>query len=343
MDTGIGVRRHLRYVERFSEEAAYQVLTHKNTRQLAEVAPLLPPSTDEATAVQFDSLMYGIELAWLVGKKYAKARKDLRKKVRAVADVANIPAIQRRKEFLRRLLRTDCIEIAGISECEHIRRELRDLIKYIPPMDRIFYNTDPADEIVSSQWHDPEPESGDPANYKLKVNYYIRRHRDEPVIVKLHGNQPLMEPDVKRLEDILWSEAGTKADYEKEYGGKPLGELVREIVGLDINAARAAFSKYLNDAGLDRRQIYFVDQIVSYIAKNGMMKDLSVLRGAPFTDHGSVAEIFTDLSVWLGIRQVIDGINANAASSFEQKSCGANRSTALLCAGGAGIQTAPPE
>lgn len=45
-----------------------------------------------------------------------------------------------------------------------------------------------------------------------------------------------------------------------------------------------------------------------------MMKDLSVLQESPFTDRGSVVEIFTDLSVWMGIRKVIDMINANAVA-----------------------------
>lgn len=62
------------------------------------------------------------------------------------------------------------------------------------------------------------------------------------------------------------------------------------------------------------RQIYFVNQIVEYIVHNGIMKDLSVLQEPPFTDHGSVVEIFTDLAVWMGIRKVIDTINANAAA-----------------------------
>ena len=99
-----------------------------------------------------------------------------------------------------------------------------------------------------------------------------------------------------------------------EYGQKPLGEFVREIVGLDMNAAKEAFAQYLNDTTLDSRQIYFVNQIVEYIVHNGMMKDLSVLQEAPFTDYGSIVEVFTDLSVWAGIRQVIERVNANAAA-----------------------------
>jgi len=37
---------------------------------------------------------------------------------------------------------------------------------------------------------------------------------------------------------MIWSEVGTKEDYEAEYGSKPLGEFVREIVGLDGHERR---------------------------------------------------------------------------------------------------------
>ena len=82
-----------------------------------------------------------------------------------------------------------------------------------------------------------------------------------------------------------------------------------------MNAAKEAFAQYLDESVLDSRQIYFVNQIVEYIVHNGMMKDLTVLQDTPFTDQGSVVELFTDLSVWMGIRSVIDRINANAVAA----------------------------
>ena len=142
----------------------------------------------------------------------------------------------------------------------------------------------------------------------------MRQHQDNLVIAKLKTNRPLTSGDISVLEDILWKEVGTKAEYEAEYGSKPLGEFVREIVGLDMNAAKEAFSEYLNETNMDSRQIYFVNQIVEYIVHNGVMKDLSVLQESPFTDKGSVVEIFTDLNLWTGIRKVIEQINANAAA-----------------------------
>jgi len=55
--------------------------------------------------------------------------------------------------------------------------------------------------------------------------------------------------ELKNKIDSLWEIFWT--------GGltKPLGEFVREIVGLDMNAAKAAFAEYLDGTNLDSDQI----------------------------------------------------------------------------------------
>ena len=179
----------------------------------------------------------------------------------------------------------------------------------------MIYDTNFDDEILNMEWKDSELENDDLKNYKAKAEYYVRQHQDNAVIEKLKTNIPLDNNDMRTLEKILWSEVGTKQDYEAEYGQKPLGEFVREIVGLDMNAAKAAFAQYLDDTCLDSRQIYFVNQIVEYIVHNGLLKDLSVLQESPFTDQGSIVDIFTDLNVWLGIRKTIEQVNANAIAA----------------------------
>ena len=45
---------------------------------------------------------------------------------------------------------------------------------------------------------------------------------------------------------------------------------------------------------------------MEYIVHNGMGKDLSVLQETPFTGQGSIVEIFTDLTVWMGVRRIIE-------------------------------------
>lgn len=308
------VKQHLKYVELYSSEENYVSLTYEDTLIIKEeLAPLIIPDEDEASAVRFDALMYGIELAYLAGKGYGRHRSDLFKKVSGIASVANIPEISAKSELINKILHTDYLDNCGVNDFEYIRESLRNLIKYIP-QNVLRYDTNFGDDILSTEWNESELENDDLKNYKAKAEFYVRQHQDTPAIAKLKSNVPLTKNDIAELEKILWSEVGTRDEYTAEYGEKPLGEFVREIVGLDMNAAKEAFAEFLGNTNLDSRQIYFVNQIVEYIVHNGMMKDLSVLQDAPFTDKGSVVEVFTDLSVWAGIRKVIESINMNAAA-----------------------------
>ncbi len=310
------VRQHLKYVDLYSEKDNYQTLTFEDTLIVREeLAPLIEPDKDDAEALRFDALMYGVELAYLVGKTYTKARKDLMKRVESLSGIANIPEIMVESELIEKILHTDYLQHAGINEFEYIRENLRNLMKYIPKGSHVTYKTNFDDEILSMEWKESELESDDLKNYKAKAEYYVRQHQDNEVIAKLKRNIPLKTSDIKELEKILWSEVGSQLDYEAEFGKKPLGEFVREIVGLDMNAAKAAFAEYLDETWLDSNQIYFVNQIIEFIVHNGMMKDLSVLQEAPFTDRGSIVEIFTDVSIWMGIRNVIEQVNANAMAA----------------------------
>ena len=307
------VRQHLRYVEQYANPDNYQTLTYEDTLTMGqELAPLIVPDHDDAKALRFDALMYGIELAYLIGKKYTRARKDLLKKVSSVASVANIPEIMMQAELIDKILHTDYLDNAGINEFEHIRENLRDLMKYIP-VGGTAYDTNFDDEILSIEWNESELENDDLKNYKAKAEYYVRQHQDHIAIAKLKTNIPLNAMDIESLESILWSEVGTRQDYEAEYGKKPLGEFVREIVGMDMNAAKEAFSAYLDETNLNDRQIYFVNQIIEYIVHNGIMKDFSVLQETPFTDRGNIVELFGgNTTAWAGIRKVIEQINRNA-------------------------------
>lgn len=308
------VRQHIKYVDTYSKPENYNALTYENCIDVKnELAPLIKPDEDEINAVRFDALMYGIELAHLTQKKYSKHKTDLVKKVKDVASVANIPEIQTQIPLLEKILHTNYLEESGVDDFEIIRKNLRDLIKYIPRKGKV-YMTDYEDDILSVDWHESELENDDLRNYKENLEYYIKQHQDNnPVIMKLKGNKPLDQHDMDELEDMIWNQLGTKQDYYSEVGEKPLGEFVREIVGLDMNAAKEAFSKYLDEREMNRNQIYFVNQIVEFIVRNGMMKDLTVLQQSPFIDQGNVVELFGDnISLWSGIQSVINSINNNA-------------------------------
>ena len=123
------------------------------------------------------------------------------------------------------------------------------------------------------------------------MSQYLQEHRDQLAVFKLRNNEQLTHQDIKVLEDILWKELGTREDYEKEYGDTPVTKLVRQIVGLDLQAANAAFSEFLTNEQLNVNQARFVKLIVDYVVKNGIM-DKRVLQEEPFKTVGSIVELF---------------------------------------------------
>lgn len=308
------VHQHIKYVDLYSNHDNYNSLTYADCLEIKEeLAPLIYPDKDEINAVRFDALMYGIELAYVAQKKYIRGINDLLKKAKSVASVANIPEIQVQSELLNKIINTDYLNKCDIPDFEFIRKNLRDLIKYIPKKS-IKYDTDFEDEILNVKWNDSNLNADELQNYKEKVEYYIKQHEnDNPVFAKIKENKQLNMEDIGLLEDVLWNQLGSKEDYYSEVGKKPLGEFVREIVGLDMRAAKEAFSKYQDEREMNSSQIYFVNQIIEYIVMNGLMKDKSVLQESPFTDKGTVYELFgDDLQLWAGIDHTINQINDNA-------------------------------
>ena len=133
------------------------------------------------------------------------------------------------------------------------------------------------------------------------------------MIQKLKSNKPITESELELLEKILFDkeEVGSKQEYIATYGEKPLGEFVRSIVGLDANAAQAAFADFISAGNLRADQMTFVNTIISYLTKNGTI-DKSMLFEPPFTDihDQGLLGIFEDGQA-SNVVNLIDGVNRN--------------------------------
>lgn len=94
----------------------------------------------------------------------------------------------------------------------------------------------------------------------------------------------------------------------------------------DLDAADNQRAKESAMLGLPRKSIFAGNitigerSIPGELLKRSVFRDFpaaqmySVLQEPPFTDRGSVVEVFTDLSLWAKVKHAIDSINANAAA-----------------------------
>ena len=121
---------------------------------------------------------------------------------------------------------------------------------------------------------------------KKKVEAYVRANESHIAIYKLKRNEPLTEKDLEELELMLFSaeEIESRERFEEVYGNNmSLKLFIRKIVGLDRNAAKAVFAKYLEGSNFSGNQIRFVENIIDHLTQNGIMNP-GLLYESPFSD-----------------------------------------------------------
>ncbi|WP_318489148.1 DEAD/DEAH box helicase family protein [Photobacterium leiognathi] len=230
---------------------------------------------------------------------------------------STIPAIQAQLQLIQDIQTQEFWQDIHLVTLEEIRRKLRNLMFALDKDKKEMVYTNFEDEVqgvhdVTNVYKNP---SVDLAQYRKKIELYIQDHQDQLTIQKLKRNKAITQADLDVLDDLLL-EAGGLSDVEtyreKILQEKPLGTFIRELVGLDMNAAKEAFSSFLDEDSYNAEQIEFVNQVIDYLVHNGIL-DMSQLFEPPFTDnHGESAYGFFDEGTVVELFRAIRAVNANA-------------------------------
>ena len=314
------VKAVLETVNAFSDRSRWDHLTFADTAELFDKLTVLAESSEEdENARNFDLMMLRLMVAITdgceSGNRYINAVKVIGK---SLLKMTNLPVVKRKEETLK-LMVSDHFwgQELSVLSLEKVRQDIRELIKLIEKSKRRVVYTNLEDE-VTGQTQIVEVLSTYTAseNYKQRVENYVRQHEDYLVIQKLKRNIPITHDEVTILENLLFDgkECGTKEDYLKEYGDKPLGTFIRTIVGLDRNAADAAFAQFLGVGNLTANQNQFISMIIDFLTTEGVV-DVGMLYESPFTrfHHEGISGLFDDDKAE-EIVAIIRDINGNAVA-----------------------------
>lgn len=319
------VRAVIRYVDKYRKRTAWDNLSASDISDLGiQLGPLISIAEKDEMAKRFDLTVFKLQLALLSQSPDATRYKNvingsMQKLMRLsnISDVRkNLPAIQQLASM------TESTNLgyssAELRSLEETRMAVRDLISLSKDKNDRTYYTNFVDSII----HD----SGDreviggitmTTSYRMKVERFVKQNQHHLTIRKLHSNQPITATELEALEHILFDgqERGTKQDLEAELGTKqPLGWFIRSIIGLDPNAAKAAFAQFLQKGRFNADQIRFVDQIISHLTRNGIIEP-RMLAEKPFThihDQG-VFGMFEEPEVD-NLVHILNSVNGNAVA-----------------------------
>jgi type I restriction enzyme, R subunit len=311
------VRMKLRYVTEYKHRRDWDDLSQNDLADIKiHLAPLTITAQTDELAIRFDLLMLNLEIAFLNNdRSQANYINQLKSISRSLLRKTSIPMVNAKVETIRMLISDEFWSNVNVMALERAREELRDLIKFLDKAQQPIVYTNFEDEFVSAvRERDVITLSKDLEGYRMRVEKFINENQQHITIHKLKNNIPISQFDLEVLGQILFDgdKRGTKADFEKEFGKQSLGTFIRNIVGLDVNAAKEAFADFLTGSNLNADQIKFIDSIIDHLSHNGIV-DKKALFEPPFTDindqgilgvfnSGQVKELFG----------IVEWVNGNA-------------------------------
>lgn len=273
---------------------------------------------------RFDNLILTMQLALLEkGMIPEPSRIRVMEFAQLLEEKSTIPAIQSQLDLIQDIQTIEFWQDINLITLEDVRKRLRNLMFALDKDKKEVVYTNFEDEVqgvddVTAVYASP---TVDLAQYRKKIELYIQDHQDQLTIQKLKRNKAITQADLDVLDGLLLDASGM-ADVdtyrEQILKEKPLGAFIRELVGLDLNAAKEAFSDFLDEGVYNTDQIQFVNQVINYLVDNGVL-DMAQIFEPPFTDqHGESAYGFFDEGTVVELFGVIRSVNANAVVEENQ-------------------------
>ena len=279
------VRMAMEHVEKYSNKEAWAMLNDGSIVDLkTHISGLIPSNRgDHEKARRFDILMLNLQLAELTQQNAGPKISEVASIARNLSKV-RIDQVSQQKETLDKVQKEQFWESATVKDHEGVRVAMRELMQFL--------ESSQIQNIYTNFKDDVKVEEGDseykPTNlkpYKERVESFLRENKTHISIKKIINNEQITDLELGELERLLFEneELGSREDFVKEYGEKPLIYFIRSILGLDVQAARAAFSEFLQGGNLRADQMTFIDNIITAFTKEGVVEP-SMLFQSPFTD-----------------------------------------------------------
>lgn len=230
--------------------------------------------------------MLRLQLALLRGQpSFQKFAEKVKETAELLAEKSNIPLIAQQMEVIGEVLDDAWWDGVTLEMLENVRKKLRGLVIHIEKTARNPVYTSIEDEIgEGAEVELPQFSSSmGLEKFREKAKAFLLQNQNDLALIKLRTNRPLAPADIQHLETILSGLGDAEALIKAKEESSGLGLFVRSLVGLDREAAKMEFNRFLSDKNLTANQNLFIDEIINHLTTDGAMEP-DRLYESPFTD-----------------------------------------------------------
>ncbi len=309
----IDVRLNIDFVNKYRTPQLWDNINDSDKEEITKyILPLLPAQSGPAKVKTFDTLMYVLENElfkaklehrhpgkisygfYLLDSMIDEMMVELLK-LKTIPEVVKCEGLIQSMRHAKYIYRNFSLEI-----CENVRKELRELIKYIPN-DKKYYIIETSDHVIDIGANGGKMPAKSYAENALE---YIKK--GSTILSKIRNLDELTVEEKAELDNIFKSKLGSPVEYASWANNKPLLALLRTYVGIADEAINTKFGRIINSNELDDEQLSYMNQIIQYSRENGDITLMDLQNVSPFCDI-DVAELFGEKLIH--IKTVVDGLH----------------------------------
>lgn len=307
----ISVQTNMAFVNKYRNEDVWNKISNIYKEEIEnKILPILPSISDPMKIKCFDQIMLFIEEKfkenlndlWSLRYGSGYVKDSITKRVRELLKMKSIPEVMKKKDLLTSMINADYIfNDPSFETFETVRKELRELMVYLPEQ-REYYIVDIEDRLISSKNIITEKPK---KSYDERVDEYLKTSNNI-ALLKISNLDPLTKEEKDDLTDIFNNKIGSTEECEYWCKNIPLLQRIRMEVGIDDDAIKTKFGRFLNLNVLSQPQLTYMNKVIEYAKQNGDIKGTIFQQVSPFREIETDKLFGTNISYLI---ELVSGIH----------------------------------
>lgn len=213
------VKMKLETVMNYNSREIWNNLDKGDVKKIQDIlAPLIRPAQFDTDLARFyDKMIYALMLKRVETPDTEEFISRLRIPITKVATISkkllkktSIPEIKNNEDIIKITLQEDFWKNEGLKHLEKIRQNIRELVKFIDPVDQKYVTTNFEDailehEIVETSFSDARAHYETTFTNNLhRLEELVRENKNNVTIKRIQNGDVITEDELKSLEKILF-------------------------------------------------------------------------------------------------------------------------------------------